>query len=165
MTKAYGRPATLPCVARPAGLRALALFHLHVGARLAMRAAAPLAGLPFVIVLVQEDPAGAMRAGAAWLLGPGAAAGGGLAVAAVALALSSWAAPRVTAGLGGWARHLPVSQATHRRAALVALATAQAPLLVGLALLAPLAARQPGGLATLRLVALVPTVGAAAVAA
>ena len=146
-------------------LRALALFHLHVGARLAMRAAAPLAGVPFVVVLVQQDPGGAIRAAAAWLLGRGGGPGAGLAVAVVALMLSGWAAPRVTAGLGGWQRHLPVSQATQRRAALVALATEQAPLVLGLLLLAPLAAREPGGLAPLRLAALVPVATGAAVAA
>jgi hypothetical protein len=75
-------------------------------------------------------------------------------VAAIALTLAGWAAPRVTAGLCGWPRHLPVAQETHRRAALVALATAQAPLLTALLLLAPLAAREPGGLAPARLAAL-----------
>ncbi len=130
-----------------------------------MRAAAPLAGVPVVVLLLQQDPGAAVRGAAAWLLGRSAGPGAGLAVALVALTLAAWAAPRVTAGLGGWPRHLPVSQATHRRAALVALATAQAPVGIALLLLAPLAAREPGGLDVARLVALPLIAAAAAVAA
>ena len=143
----------------------LARFHCRVGARLALRAAAPLAGLPLVAVLLQQDPAATLRAAAAWLLGPSGGASAGLATAAVCLALATWAAPRVTAGLGGWPRHLPVSQATHRRAALVALATAQAPVLVALLLLAPAAAHGVGGVQGGRVLAVPLTVAAAALAA
>ncbi len=71
----------------------------------------------------------------------------------------------MTVGLGGWARQLPVSAVAHRRSALVALAVAQSPALVGLALLAPLAARAPGGLAAGRLLALPLIVAGAAVCA
>jgi hypothetical protein len=53
---------------------------------------------------------------------------------------------------------------THRRAALLALVTVQAPLVLGLLLLAPAAAFQPAGLAPLRLVALPLVLVAAAVA-
>ena len=152
-------------MAAPKELVALARFHLHVGARLALRASAPLAGVPVVAVLLQQDPSAALRSASAWLLGPSGGPGAGLAVGLTALALAGWAAPRVTAGLGGWPRHLPVSQATHRHAALVALATAQAPVLLAVLLLAPLAARQPGGIAPGRLLALPAIAAAAAVAA
>jgi hypothetical protein len=160
------RTATLytPQSMTASGFTPLARFHLRVGARLALRAAAPLAGLPFVIVLLQQDPSGALRALAAWLLGPSGGANAGLALAAVSLALAGWAAPRVTTGLGGWPRHLPVTQTVHRRAALVALATAQAPVVVGLLLLAPAAAHQAGGIVPGRLAALPVTVAAAALA-
>jgi hypothetical protein len=117
------------------------------------------------LVLLQDDPSAAVRAAAVWLLGPSGGPGAGLAVALLALTLAGWAAPRVTAGLDGWARHLPASEASHRRTALVAIGAAQAPLVVGLLLLAPAAAAQPGGLAPLRLVALPLIVGAAAAAA
>jgi len=146
-------------------MRALVRFHLRVGARLALRAAAPLAGLPFVAALVQQDPAGAVRDAAGRLLGPARGPAPGVFLVAFGLALASWAAPRVTAGLGGWPRHLPVSAVTHRRAALVALVMAQAPVVVALALLAPAAASQPGGLSFERLAALPVLLGAAAVAA
>ncbi len=147
-----------------AGLAPLARFHLHVGTRLALRAAAPLAGLPLAFVLLQHDPSGALRALAAWLLGPSGGTAAGLAIAGVCLALAGWAAPRVTSGLAGWPRHLPVTASVHRRAALVALATAQSPLLLGLLLLLPAAAHQAGGISLARLAALLSSVGAAAVA-
>jgi hypothetical protein len=143
----------------------LARFHLHVGARLAMRAAAPLAGVPVLLVLLQQDPSAVLRGAARWLLGPPRGPGAGIALVLVCLALASWAAPRVTAGLGGWARHLPVSATTHRRSALVALAVAQSPVLAALALLAPLAAREPGGLAAGRLAGLPLILAGAALAA
>ncbi|HXK08744.1 MAG TPA: hypothetical protein VMT70_03780 [Vicinamibacteria bacterium] len=145
------------------GLAALARFHLHVGAQLAMRAAAPLAGVPIVVLLLQQDPSAALRALAAWLLGPFSGPGAGLATAAVALTLATWAAPRVAAGLGGWARHLPASESTQRRAALCALVIAQVPLLTALLLLAPIAARP--GVAPARIVGLPLLMAAAALAA
>ncbi len=143
---------------------ALARFHLHVGARLALIAAAPLAGLPLLLVLLQQDPNAALRGAASWLLGPSPGPGPGLALGLVCLTLASWAAPRVTAGLAGWARHLPVSAAHHRRSALVALAVAQSPVLVALVLLTPAAANGPGGLARARLTAVPLIVAGAAVA-
>jgi hypothetical protein len=149
-------------MAGPSPFAALARFHLHVGAQLALRAGAPLSGVPVLLILVQQDPGAALRAAASWLLGPSGGRDAGLAIALVALTLAGWAAPRVTAGLAGWARHLPASQATHRRAALVALATAQAPLYVALLALVPLAARGPGGLLPARLAALPLTAAAAA---
>ncbi|MGE5126453.1 MAG: hypothetical protein ACM3PV_09180 [Betaproteobacteria bacterium] len=130
-----------------------------------MRAAAPLAGVPVLLVLLQQDPSAVLRGAAVWLLGPPRGSGAGLALALVCLALASWAAPRVTAGLGGWARHLPVSATTHRRSALVALAVAQSPVLAALAFLAPLAAREPGGLAAGRLASLPLIMAGAALAA
>jgi len=148
-----------------ADLAALARFHLHVGTRLALRAAAPLVALPILAVLLQQDPGGAVKAAGAWLLGPWSGPGAGLALGLAALTLAGWAAPRVTAGLAGWPRHLPVSQGTHRRAALVALATAQAPVLAGVLVLAPFAARGPAGIAPARLLALPVMAAAAAVAA
>ncbi len=148
-----------------AGFFALARFHLHVGARLAMRAAAPLAAVPVVGILVQQDPSAALRGTAAWVAGPHGGPGAGLAVAAVALTLAAWATPRVTAGLAGWPRHLPVRATTHRRAALVAVAAAQAPLAFALVSMAAFAARQPAGVGLGRLAALPLVTLAAALAA
>lgn len=60
------------------------------------------------------------------------------------LAVARGASLRICRGLGGWLRHLPVRGADHRRAAALAIAVAQTPLLVGLAFLA-LVARGLGG--------------------
>jgi len=152
-------------VTRSAAFGALARFHTHVGARLALRAGAPLSGVPVLLVLVQQDPGAALRAGAAWLLGPTGGRSAGLAISVAALTLAGWAAPRVTAGLAGWARHLPASATTHRRAALLAMITAQAPVFFALMVLVPLAAREAGGLDAQRLLALPLTAASAALAA
>jgi|HubBroStandDraft_3_1064219.scaffolds.fasta_scaffold13160_4 hypothetical protein len=89
-------------------------FHLRVGARVALRAlvAATAAAAGSLILLGPDFVQGLAMALfrdpslASALLPLGAAAG----VARVAAA-------RVVTGLGGWLRHLPVSGATHRRAA------------------------------------------------
>ncbi len=148
-----------------AGFVPLARFHLRVGTRLALRAAAPLAGLPLAMVLLDHDPAGALRLLASWLLGPSGGTAAGLALGALSLALAGWAAPRVSSGLGGWPRHLPITATVHRRAALAALAAAQAPIGAGLLLLAPAAARQAGGILPGRIAALPVSMAAAALAA
>jgi hypothetical protein len=57
-------------------------------------------------------------------------------VAALVLAAASAAVPRVTRGLDGWLRHLPVSGRQQRRAALLATSVAETPVLLGLAFLA-----------------------------
>src|SRR5947199_8077484 len=119
-------------------------FHFAVGARLAMRLLVPLITAAF---------------GAGMLLGTdfvtslahvlfGARASGGTAVlfAAVMLGAAAEAAPRVCRGLGGWLRHLPVSGLAHRRAAGLAIAIAQIPLLLGLLFLAAFASLSPTAL-------------------
>src|SRR3954466_15862289 len=116
-------------------------FHFAVGTRLAMRLLVPLIAAAF---------------GAGMLLGVdfvtslshvlfGAQASGGTAVlfAAVFLGSAAEAAPRVCRGLGGWLRHLPVSGLAHRRAAGLAIAIAQTPLLLGFLFLAAYASPAP----------------------
>jgi hypothetical protein len=144
---------------------ALLKLHLRVGARLALRAAAPIVGLPIVALGIQQNPGGALRETARFLFAPPGQAGGTLAVAAVAMMLAAWAAPRVTCGLAGWSRHLPVTETTQRLAALAAIVTAQAPLVCGLLLLAPIATCPPGSVSPGRVVALVVAMTGAAVVA
>ncbi|HEY4561639.1 MAG TPA: hypothetical protein VIJ36_01590 [Thermoanaerobaculia bacterium] len=116
-------------------------FHFAVGTRLAMRLLVPLIAAAF---------------GAGMLLGVdfvtslahvlfGSQASGGTAVlfAAVMLGAAAEAAPRVCRGLSGWLRHLPVSGLAHRRAAGLAIAIAQIPLLLGLLFLAAFASLTP----------------------
>lgn len=128
----------------PSPLLPLLRFHFAVGARLAMRALVPTITAAF---------------GAGMLLGTdfltsmsrvlfGARSSGGSAVlfAAVFLGAATEAAPRVCRGLGGWMRHLPVSGLAHRRAAGLAIAVAQAPLLLGFLVLACYASLSPAAL-------------------
>lgn len=78
----------------------------------------------------------------------GTRASGGTAVlfAVVLLGGAAEAAPRVCRGLGGWLRHLPVSGLAHRRAAGLAIAISQAPLVLGFLFLAAYASLAPDAL-------------------
>ncbi len=140
-------------------------FHLRVGVRLALRAAAPLIAFPIVALAIQQDPAAALDGLARWLFAPPGEAGGGLAVGAIAIAMASWAAPRVTPGMTGWLRHLPITDVGQRLGALAALLAAQAPLGVALLLLGLSAACRTGHVSPVRPAAQLITMGAAAVAA
>jgi len=132
---------------------ALARFHVGVGARLAVRAAAPLVSLPILAVVLQPDPAEAVNAIAAALLGPRSSDAAWLACAVVSWLLAGWAAPRIAPGTTGWLRHLPVDSAVHRRSALLALLAAQAPLAAACLLLLPAAIASAGAVDARRLVA------------
>jgi hypothetical protein len=78
----------------------------------------------------------------------GQRASGGTAVlfAAVFLGGAAEAAPRICRGLGGWLRHLPVGGLAHRRAAVLSIAIAQTPLLLGFLFLACYASLAPAAL-------------------
>lgn len=69
------------------------------------------------------------------LFGLGSSGGTWMLIVAMAAGAASAAAPRVCRGLGGWLRHLPVSGLAHRRAAALAVAVAEIPLLILLAVL------------------------------
>jgi hypothetical protein len=146
-------------------LTPLLRFHLRVGVRLAMRTAAPAIGLPVVALLLQQEPAGAAVVFLAWLFAAPGNAASGLAVGVVALALAGWAAPRVTSGMAGWMRHLPVADASQRRAALAALVAAQAPLVIAMLLGAIPAAQRSDNIPAGRIVSLLIMTAAAALAA
>lgn len=110
---------------------ALLRFHLHVGSRLALRALMPtVAAAVGGLFLLGDD---FFISFARLLFGPGSTGGSGVLIGCAAVGFASVAAPRVCRGLGGWMRHLPIHGKAQRRAALVAIAVAQAPLLVGLA--------------------------------
>jgi hypothetical protein len=120
---------------------ALFLFHLRVGVRVALRASPPLfCGI--VAAVMFQDPPGAMvaamaRAAFAAHLAPAAV----IPVAAIAFLLSAWGRQRLSEGLNGWIRHLPVSQIAHRGGFFLGLLTVQLPLFLMLALLALTAKR------------------------
>ncbi|MFL6197942.1 MAG: hypothetical protein ACJ76J_02090 [Thermoanaerobaculia bacterium] len=116
-------------------ITALLRFHLHVGARLALRVMAPvLAAVVGGMMLLGTDfidSFGALLFGSS----------GGLIIAFACLGVAGVAAPRICRGLDGWMRHLPVSGLAHRRAAMIAIAAAQGSLLLLLLFFAAAAAQ------------------------
>jgi len=111
-------------------LRAVLLFHARVGVRLSLRAMAPLAGLFVAVIGLADEPAAWLAGIAGAIAAPGAGPEASAALLAIALVTTGWSAPRLTLGIHGWIRHLPADGATHRRAALAALALTQAPVLL-----------------------------------
>lgn len=126
------------------GVAALLRFHFAVGARLAMRLLLPVITAAFGAgMLLGTDFLTSMGR---VLFGRGASGGAAVLFAAVFLGGAAEAAPRVCRGLGGWLRHLPVSGLVHRRAAGLAIAISQTPLLLGLLVLAAYASLAPSAL-------------------
>ncbi|HEY9420191.1 MAG TPA: hypothetical protein VIW92_02165, partial [Thermoanaerobaculia bacterium] len=120
-------------------LAPLLRFHLAVGARLAMRVLVPtVAAAVGAGFLLGND---FLTTFSHVLFGPKSSGGSGVMIAAIFLGVAMEAAPRVCRGVAGWMRHLPVSGVAHRRAAGVAVAAAQTPILLGLLLLASFASR------------------------
>ncbi len=115
-------------------LRPLLRFHLQVGGRVALQAMAPVVAAAGGAMVVVADgfPTSFVR----MLFGDGAAGNLRPLLAGLSLAFASSAAPRVCRGVEGWLRHLPGRGRDHRRAAMLAVAVAQLPLLIGLSFLA-----------------------------
>jgi len=126
---------------RPTPLAALLRFHFGVGARLALRALLPaVVAFAAAGILLGDD---FLLAFAGMLFGPRSSGGSAVLIALAAFGAASAAAPRVCRGLNGWLRHLPVSGLAHRRAATLAVALAQAPLVIGLIPLSLAVSRDP----------------------
>ncbi len=81
------------------------------------------------------------------LFGAGSQGGSAVVIAAVCLGAAEIAGPRICRGLNGWLRHLPASGLAHRRAATLAVAVAQVPLLILLLVLAAFSSLAPAVLA------------------
>ncbi len=129
----------MPAPGPAAELYAVLRFHLHVGARLALRALAPVvAAAVGGFMLLGND---FVNSFSRVLFGPGSEGGSGILVALACLGFASSATPRVCRGLDGWLRHLPIAGRAHRRAAALAIAVTQMPLLIGLAALSWVASR------------------------
>jgi hypothetical protein len=123
-----------PTAAAATATRALLRFHLRTGARLAMQVMAPALAVAGGAMVVVAD--GFPTAFVRMLFGDAASGNARPLLVLIALAFASAAAPRVCRGLDGWMRHLPVAGPAQRRAAMLAVAVAEVPLLLGLALLA-----------------------------
>jgi hypothetical protein len=114
---------------------ALLLFHLRAGVRLGLRASAAIfAGI--VAWILFQDPGQVVTlvtdlAQGAFARRPAMVAAGP--IACLAFLLPAWAAGRLSCGLNGWLRHLPLSSADNRRGLTLALLSVQLPLLATLA--------------------------------
>src|SRR3954447_10966404 len=116
-------------------------FHLAVGARLAMRVLVPLVTAGFGAgFLLGNDFLGSL---ARSLFGVGSKGGSAVVIAALCLGAAELAGPRICRGLNGWLRHLPASGLAHRRAATLAIAVSQVPLLLLLLVLAAFSSLVP----------------------
>jgi hypothetical protein len=129
-------------------------FHLASGVRLAQVAFAPLAGAMVVAIGLSQDPAATLKALAAAVAAPRLAPSTLAALLGVGAAIAAWASPRLAFSTSGWIRHLPASAVGHRRAAALALAAAQLPLLAVGALLTAVALAAHAPVAPTRIPAL-----------
>ncbi len=120
-------------------MRALLLFHIRVGVRIAVRSAAPLFCAILAMIMLQMYPAAVVKAAALGIFAPDPAITDLLPVIFIALILPAWAAPRLVIGLNGWMRHLAIGTVANRRGLALSLIITQIPLAVALVLLAVVA--------------------------
>ena len=146
-------------------MKALLLFHLKVGCRLAVRSFVPLFSALLALIMLDMYPAALVASIARALFRSPPDNVYLLLTAALAFALASWAAPRATHGLNGWLRHLPIGSRPNRRGVLLALLVVQLPLMLSLALLASVAHSQGIAVTALCLVRFTLVCAAAAMAA
>ena len=133
-------------------LGAMLRFHARVGVRLALRILAPSLAILFALYFILR-PEFFVYLATVILFDSGPLARGAFSVL-IAFAAARAAAPRVCSGLGGWMRHLPSSAALTRRMAVLAIAVAQAPIIILLAAFAVLSARSSPGLLPLDMLGL-----------
>jgi hypothetical protein len=117
------------------GLTPAVRFHIVVGARVAMRSFAVLFCAIIAWFMLQMDPAGAVSDYARSLFSCPPTSSDLTTVALLTFLLPAWAAPRLSLGLSGWMRHLPLSDRASRRGLELALVIVQMPVILGLGLL------------------------------
>jgi len=115
-------------------LGALVLFHASGGARVASRNAIATIGLIIIVLGSAPDPWVWLRFLALGVAAKGAAGGPLLGLAAIAYTIAREAIPRLTLGLGGWTRSLPVDGVRHRRGVMGGMPIIQIPLAVAVVL-------------------------------
>ena len=115
-------------------------FHLSGGARVAARNAITTIGLIIIVLGSAPDPWAWLRFLAVGVAASGVGSGPLIGLALIALGLARDAVPRLTLGLGGWTRSLPVTGVQHRRAVTYALPIVQLPLAAAVAIAALLTA-------------------------
>jgi len=120
-------------------MRALLVFHLRAGARIAIRSFAPLFSTILALIILNVDPAGAVIGFATAVFARRPAMAALAPVVLIAFLLPAWAAPKLVHGLHGWIRHLSFTSTANRRGVALALAVIQTPLAVSLGCLASVA--------------------------
>ena len=126
-------------------MRALLLFHLRVGVRVAVRASAPLFSAILAWLMIQMYPAAAVASLADAAFCGRFAPAEVLPFGLLAFLLPLWGASRLSLGLNGWLRHLAISSDGNRTGLMLALVTVQLPLASALGILGIVA--HHGGLA------------------
>lgn len=116
-------------------MKALFLFHIRVGVRIAVRSLIPLFAALVLLIMIHMNPAAIVTKLALNIFAPQPSARSFLPVAALAFLFSLWAVPRLAMGLNGWMRHLGFSRHDNRRGLLLSLAMVQIPLLFSLVIL------------------------------
>ncbi len=117
-------------------------FHLRVGVRVAVRSLVPLAVAAVAASVLYGSPMAVLGPVRALLLPPTPSAAAALLAMGLCVGIAAASGPRLTVGVTGWLRHLPVPSAAHRRAVTAGLVVVQAPFLAIVA---------AGGLGTLDL--------------
>jgi hypothetical protein len=108
-------------------LKAFLIFHLNVGARLALNKLVPVLGAIFAVYFIFKPEF--FNEYFSVLLSEGSLIPGVL-FTLLCAATASMASKRVCLGLSGWMRHLPASGLTIRRLAEIAIFAAQTPILL-----------------------------------
>jgi hypothetical protein len=120
-------------------MKALLLFHLHVGARVAIRSFIPIFAALIFIIMFQSGPAATATSLALNVFALSPSVSILIPIMALAILLPLWAAPRLSAGLNGWMRHLGLSRHANKRGLLAGLALTQIPLWISLVILGTIA--------------------------
>jgi len=108
-------------------LKAFLIFHLNVGARLALNKLVPVLGAMFAVYFIFKPEF--FNEYFSVLLSEGSLIPG-VVFTLLCAATASMASKRVCLGLSGWMRHLPVSGLATRRLAEIAVFAAQVPILL-----------------------------------
>jgi hypothetical protein len=120
----------------PRRMRALLLFHLYAGVRVAIRTSALMfCAIVAWVTLYASDPTAIVVGFAAAAFASRPVIENVVPFAGLALLLPAWAPARLSSGLNGWLRHLPFNNANNRRGLALALVTAQLPLILLLVIL------------------------------
>jgi len=116
-------------------MKALLLFHLRVGVRVAVRSFIPLFSAVLMLIMLNNDPPALIKMLALSVFAPEPSLRNLIPVAVLAFILSFWAMPRLELGLNGWIRHLNFSRRDNRRGLLLSTAVTQIPLWIWLIVL------------------------------